>query len=136
MGTQYNVIASAGAVTLGDNLASLDIATSYTPSYVGGDLLNSDRIYLSLGGYTSGTFANAVGVFDPVYGTTLNEVTDNNGHLWAVIYGADHTNASLLAGGPDIALIAVPEPGTWAMLLSGVGMLGFLQRVRRHKRGC
>jgi autotransporter-associated beta strand protein len=36
------------------------------------------------------------------------------------------------AGGTQVALIAaVPEPGTWAMLVGGMGMLTCLQRARR-----
>ena len=38
---------------------------------------------------------------------------------WAVV---DHTG--------DFAV--VPEPATWAMFVGGIGMLGFIQRLRRR----
>jgi len=28
----------------------------------------------------------------------------------------------------------VPEPGTWALILGGLGVLGYLQRVRRNRK--
>jgi hypothetical protein len=41
---------------------------------------------------------------------------------------------SAFSGGNDIALqlMAIPEPGTWATLMSGLGMLMGLQRFRRR----
>lgn len=32
----------------------------------------------------------------------------------------------------DVAVSAVPEPGTWAMLIAGMGMVGFAARRRRR----
>src|SRR5581483_7825721 len=106
---QYGQVVSSGAVTLGNAVANLNITANYAVNYVLGDLSQSDHIYFSLGGYTSGSFANATSVFDPNYNQTLNEVTDNTGGVWAVFYGADHTNAATLSGSIDIAMIAVPE---------------------------
>jgi hypothetical protein len=35
-------------------------------------------------------------------------------------------------GSNDVELLAVPEPATWAMLVSGLGTLVGLQRMRRR----
>ncbi len=39
----------------------------------------------------------------------------------------------ILYNANSIVLAAVPEPGTWAMMLGGVGMLSFYRRLRRRK---
>ena len=132
-GTEYNVVKSTGAVALGNNVANLDVTVSYAPSFTLGDLGGSDKIYFSLGGYASGTFGNVrTGVYDEQYQTTFNEITASNGSVWAVFYGVDHTNSATLSGGGDIALYAIPEPGTWSMFFGGFAMLGLWQRARRR----
>ena len=131
---QYGKIA-ATSLSLGNNVNLSVNSPGYDTSthYVLGDLAHSERIYLTLGGYTSGAFANVIAGFaDTFFGATYNSYTDNNGHAWAVVYGADH-NTGTLTGGADIALIAVPEPSTWAMLVGGFGLLTFGQRLRRRR---
>jgi autotransporter-associated beta strand protein len=66
--------------------------------------------------------------------TTLTEGSTFtwNSQQWEITYKADASTLST-TGGNDLALIAVPEPGTWAMLLSGVGLLVGVQRVRRTR---
>lgn len=54
-----------------------------------------------------------------------------NSQQWEITYKADFDTKST-AGGNDLALIAVPEPGTWAMALGGFGLLAFAQRMRRR----
>jgi hypothetical protein len=41
-------------------------------------------------------------------------------------------NSSLGYEGSDMTLLAVPEPATWAMMLSGFGMIGFAARRRQR----
>ena len=130
-----DVVSSTGAVPLGNNVANLDLTVFYAPNFTLGDLGGSDKIYFSLGGYASDTFGNVqTGVYDEHYKTTFDEVTANNGSVSAVSYGADHTDSTTLSGGGDIALYAIPEPGTWPMFFGGVAMLGLWQRVRRRLR--
>lgn len=50
--------------------------------------------------------------------TIAKDTTNNNGSGYAYINGL------------QIEAIAVPEPATWAMILGGVGMLAFGQRLR------
>jgi len=135
-GSQYGQVISSGAVTLGSNV-SLVLNTTYTPNYSLGDFSQSDEIVLTLGGYTSGTFANVNATTDPFYGN-INAFFDRKGNEWAVFYGANSTGVvnsfTGLAAGNDIALLAVPEPGTWSLLIGGFGMLAFGQRLRRRTR--
>ena len=121
---EYSSFASTGSVTLGG--ASLDLTVSYTPKL-------ADKIYLTLGGYrgASGLFGNLASVNDDNFGA-IKQLTASNGSLWAVAYGANHLTGQL-SGGSDIALYAVPEPSTWALLVGSMGMLGFVQRLRRRR---
>ncbi|MEI8340314.1 MAG: PEP-CTERM sorting domain-containing protein, partial [Verrucomicrobiota bacterium] len=130
----FTQVKSSGSVTLGNAIAGLDLTVGYTPSVVAGNLASSDHIYITLGSYASGTFSNTTSLFDPAYGQTFNYVTASNGSVWAVFYGANSSNGNL-TGGNDIALYAIPEPGTWAMLLSGFGVLLGLQRMRKNRVG-
>jgi hypothetical protein len=61
------------------------------------------------------------------------------GETWAISYNAsDALNefSSVTAGSDtDVAieLVSVPEPGTWAAVISGFGMLIVVQRMRRRQ---
>jgi fibronectin-binding autotransporter adhesin len=50
-----------------------------------------------------------------------------------ISYDANSATRSFDAGGNDIAIRAVPEPGSLVTLLSGLGMLAGLQRIRRRR---
>jgi autotransporter-associated beta strand protein len=67
---------------------------------------------------------------------TSNDFTWD-GYNWQIGYNV--TSGGVFSGGDDVAIealsvVAVPEPGTWAMLLGGTGMLIAIQRVRRRKQ--
>jgi len=67
------------------------------------------------------------GFLSPTAGGTIDfsmakAATNNNGSGYAYISGM------------EIEAIAVPEPGTWAMVFGGAGMLAFCQRIRRENR--
>jgi len=47
---------------------------------------------------------------------------------WIVI------NDSFDDGVLKFGLVQIPEPGTWALMLGGLGVLGYLQRVRRNRK--
>src|SRR5207249_4897594 len=131
--TQYNQTVSSGAVTL-DNNVTLDLTVTYLPSFTLGNLAASDKIYLLLGGYTSGVFGNVTpGVFDANYNRSFDEIYGSNGSLWAIFYGADSLNGTP-SGGSDIALFAIPEPETGVMLLGGFGMLALVRRLRVRRQ--
>ncbi|HWB58334.1 MAG TPA: PEP-CTERM sorting domain-containing protein, partial [Chthoniobacteraceae bacterium] len=52
----------------------------------------------------------------------------SNGVAWAVL---DHTSLQ----DPIAEFAVIPEPGTYAMIFSGFGMLIGFQRLRRRSRG-
>jgi hypothetical protein len=67
-------------------------------------------------GAISGQFSNL-----PIYGT----ISSGSVQMTANDYNA--------AGDLILTITAVPEPGTWAMMFGGLGMLFSFQRLRRCK---
>lgn len=103
-----------GATSFDDYLMHIDLNIAVGDPFV---------IIAYVGAYTNGTtdFFNTVKLksigLDPAY--TLN--ADDNG---ALARNAD--------GSYSLAINAVPEPGTWAMMLVGFGAIGFGMRRRRE----
>ena len=68
-----------------------------------------------------------------VLGTVISSISfynDNGGFIGNGMEVTDSLNG-------DIELVAaVPEPGTWAMLLAGFGFIIGIQRMRNRGRGC
>ena len=119
-----------GNISLGStgNLA-LTLQTGYA-STVG------DVLYLIVSGNTgsiSGSFATVNGI--ALTGAGNDQFSMDGYDTWRIIYGASAADGTII-GGNDVAvqLMAVPEPATWAMLVSGMGMLVFTQRIRRRTR--
>lgn len=77
------------------------------------------------------------GVFTSLNGvdTLLSEGSQFswNKQEWTITYQADAGKTSF-TGGNDLAIMVVPEPSTWAMLVGGLGMLAFGSRCRRNRR--
>jgi hypothetical protein len=120
---QYGQLAAGGqTVTLsGSTQLTLTLGSGYTPN--GGDIITL---------ISNPSNAVAQNFYS---GSTL--LTDGTqffaaGYEWQINYegapGADGGNIN------DVYLTsAIPEPGTWATLASGLGMLLLLQRNRRRK---
>ncbi|XHR31150.1 MAG: autotransporter-associated beta strand repeat-containing protein [Chthoniobacteraceae bacterium] len=81
-------------------------------------------------GTTTGYFATII-----TSGYTYT-VTSNSNYIFTVgstEYLLSYTsNADGNGYTNDVTLTVVPEPSTWAMILGGIGMLGFAQRQRRR----
>lgn len=100
----------------------------------------------------SGSFQGSLGMLTDVNGMVSGSVQISAGALVRVIAGTAvatsyvdpslHINAAYLATYPSTtltltpgvgnAIAAVPEPGTYALMLVGIGMMGMLLTRRRH----
>ena len=70
---------------------------------------------------------------DPISGTFLNTPDDSllaiGGQQFRISYDAN-SNTGLLSGGNDVALLAIPEPGSASLALLGLPLL-----LRRRRGG-
>ena len=57
-----------------------------------------------------------------------------DGQEFAISYTGNYATNSTI-GGDDIVLTAIPEPGTWGMILSGFGMLIGFRKLRKRRVG-
>ncbi len=112
------VFVSTGTVTLGSNIALT--LNGYAPSTAGDtfDIINNAG-----GSAVVGTFANAVP--DPFGGNTPQVVFGNV--TFDISYASGPTGNDVV-----LTVVAVPEPGSLAAVISGLGMLVGLQRFRRR----
>jgi autotransporter-associated beta strand protein len=141
-----------GGVTAGGNSASGydQIVTAGALDFTGSDLKltllgtptfqSGDTLYLAInnsGSAIAGPFATLNGVaFDPTSFFL-------NGQQFQLLYGANYAGTGSDGLSNDLALVAVPEPGSWASLLGGFTMLCWLRRrkpvsrsLRPSSNGC
>ena len=152
-GVHFGTVNSATSIT--PNLTATNLTLSSSATYVLD--LGAPTAFTTAGGMTIGqsSFLLLSGNFSP--GGASLQINDNgaalsvnevfkfiqyagnyDGTLFNVASAAGNTySINYAAGDPFVELtvtaLAVPEPGTWAMLLTGVGSLVALQRVRRRK---
>jgi autotransporter-associated beta strand protein len=115
-------------IALGAGLGAL--SPSNNPQDLYYVILNGGTSTLS-GGFSSYTIGgNAASVTS--LGAGISQLSAG-GYIFDISYDG---TSSALSGGDDVTLelINVPEPGTWAMMLAGMGMLGVWQRSRRNRR--
>jgi len=126
-GTDYDQLKVTGNVDLtGGNLALT----------LGGTIQNGDIFYI-----VDNQGSNAItGVFASLEGTptTLTEgsiFTDGDQEFRITYLANADGGTPSFTGGNDVALMAIPEPGTWGMILSGFGMLIGIQKLRKRRVG-
>ena len=132
----YNIVASdrlnvAGSVNIsGSDLMLLSIGT---PAFhdvfflILNDGLDSSTAGGGFGSYFNGTVT--------VVGSLSEGSFVNYGSQTFTLTCLANFEGNSFTGGNDVALLAIPEPGAWPMLLGGFGMLLGFQRSRRASPG-
>jgi hypothetical protein len=128
--------------TTGNHTLVLDIVAT---GLAGPNALQDFLSSFSVSGQTAGwsvvertTINGALLATTPVFTGVSDSASSINGAFAGTTFTADehYTIMSVgegsFNGGIDIAVAAVPEPATWAMLLLGFAGLGFM--FRRHQR--
>jgi autotransporter-associated beta strand protein len=136
---QVQVASNSGVILTNVNL-DLSLANSFNPTTLtlatyntGNNQLNHDGslLFIVKGSTSSvsGTFLNAGGADTNLAGFGTYNL---GGQIFAISYQADAVGGSF-TGGKDIALMAIPEPNSLAMLAGSLGLALGLQRFRRRK---
>ncbi len=116
------VIAQTGDLTIGSGV-DLEIDAA--------NLLNGANYFLfDLTG--SGSIAGKFATINDQSISLENgmDIVRLNGTEYAIGYNGDY-DTNTIGTGNDVYLYAVPEPSTWAVILSGIGVLAFYRRARR-----
>jgi len=119
----YN--AAHDAILFSQAVAPTLLSSSGQDDIVGGAL---SGLTLAAGTYWIGFEANYFAVSD-YYGVGNGSLIDTNPHTGVQNYdfGGPHNIGYVLTGG------AVPEPATWALMLTGFGLAGATLRSRRRQ---
>ncbi|TCO82172.1 putative secreted protein with PEP-CTERM sorting signal, partial [Chthoniobacter flavus] len=138
---QYDRVAMSGS-TLTLNEANLDISPVNGFAYSSPSYNNSTQqfnldghIFFLITGASNvvGTFANQFAVGSDPNAPAFATIYGTDGQEFAISYTANFATDSL-TGGNDVAIMAIPEPNSMAMLAGSLGMALGLQRFRRRRK--
>ena len=87
-------------------------------------------IKLLIGGVSAGTFTNADVTWNSVNWRQFGYSFTAQGASTRVTFLNGTPDGDKYAGLDDVAVVAVPEPGTWAMMIAGFAVLGRTMRRR------
>jgi len=127
-------------LTGGDPTTTFVLPANPTVNYVYDGAFYIQNITVTIGGVTTmeGITFLEYGIFEDDYGLyDLDGVTN--------VYSGPLSNPTFVLGSypgfnfitgqyDTLTITAVPEPGTWALFLTGFGLLGFMMRGSRWKR--
>lgn len=118
---------SYGFETAGGNIVFNDVS-EVNPGFFGG--------YIFIGNLGSGPAAASGATLDsnaPWQHYDIQFTAGNSGSLTAFLGTTSHDNIGPLVDNFNFSITAVPEPSAWALMMVGVGMVGFAARRRRSQ---
>jgi autotransporter-associated beta strand protein len=119
-GDSDQLLDSLGSISLGGATLNLMLGSSYASQAVG-----TTYVIVNGGAATTGSAGNTF-----AQGFTI---VASDGDFYNILYGV---TANGSGRGNDVVLLrAVPEPGDVALVLGGMGILGFWWRLRSGRRG-
>ncbi len=127
----YQGIAQTVATTNGDYLLTFDVGNVIAPQlYLG----ISSAIELRINGATVQTFTNVSASNMALNWQSFSCRFHANGAAMISFFNRDLPSDNL-NGLDNVALTPVPEPSTYALMLTGMMLLGFAARRRKESRG-
>jgi filamentous hemagglutinin family protein len=121
----------------------LNTVMGWDPAQISGRLSSNGGISLNA---ATGIFVGAGGMINAPSLSLFSEpgplVIENSNSLASADINLSGNPVSIgdplgpfdqIIGGGDISISAVPEPGTYAMMMAGLGLLGFMARRKRQQ---
>jgi len=136
-GSTYDQVAITAAAGVSLNNVQLDLSLingfgAIISNDTNTGLFNGDTFYIVIGANAhSGTFANAAA--PDAFSNGYSTIFAVGGQEFAINYNAVSGSGFSSTGGNDIALMAIPEPGSAVSFLGGLGGLLGVQRLRRRR---
>jgi autotransporter-associated beta strand protein len=121
------------SLNIGTNTLTLNGATLAVNTGAFANGATADQLYDIVVGTGAG---NTVGTFDFGGNPLTNgaEFTTNTNYTYQIFYNVAGGNVGTAGNDDVLELVSIPEPGTWASLLGGLGMLIVWQRSRRRRQ--
>jgi autotransporter-associated beta strand protein len=126
--SDLTVLTGSSTIALGNTGSIMNFADSSGDAWTG-TLAISNWNGASAGGGSDKVFFGSSATLTPAQ---LADITFVNGIVDGSSFSSD--SAAQLADG-ELVAAAIPEPGAWAMMLAGAGVLFAYRRVRRRKIG-
>jgi autotransporter-associated beta strand protein len=115
-----SVAVSGGSVTLDDTILSLTLGANFGSAPL-------DTLYTIISG-GAGSSGSSTDVFAGPGVSDNGDLYTDGPYQFDILYASGVGDDNV-----ELELVAVPEPGTWASLIGGLGMLVAWQRSRRRR---
>ena len=133
-------LASRNQIVVSNVPAASTILVNVTGAFAQLASVDSTAPFSPFGGNVLFNFADATQVNmanTGLYASVLAPnalITSNSGHIQGVVIAKDWNGNFEVQPGAAPLLLAVPEPETYAMMLAGLGVMGFVASRRRKAR--